>query len=83
AASSAKAIGSTATGIERSAACDLILHCNGDMTEMREIADAAPALSGEAARRAQAAERSIPVAVDPIAFAEEAAALDAALAAYA
>ncbi|MEO1311676.1 MAG: beta-N-acetylhexosaminidase, partial [Pseudomonadota bacterium] len=27
------------------AGCDLILHCNGDMTEMREIADAAPALS--------------------------------------
>ena len=37
------------------AGCDLVLHCSGDMAEMREVATAAPALAGEAARRAAAA----------------------------
>src|SRR5271170_3917158 len=45
---------------ERSAAaiaagCDMVLHCNGDLAEMRAVAAAVPALSGEAARRAAAA----------------------------
>jgi beta-N-acetylhexosaminidase len=38
-----------------SAGCDLALHCNGRMHEMRAVATEAPRLAGEAARRAQAA----------------------------
>ncbi len=38
-----------------SAGCDVVLHCNGNLAEMREIANVVPALAGEAARRADAA----------------------------
>jgi beta-N-acetylhexosaminidase len=38
-----------------SAGCDVILHCNGKLDEMREVAAAAPTLSGDAAARADAA----------------------------
>ena len=34
------------------AGCDLVLHCNGKMDEMRAVAAEAPELAGEAARRA-------------------------------
>ncbi|MFN9355352.1 MAG: beta-N-acetylhexosaminidase [Alphaproteobacteria bacterium] len=37
------------------AGCDMILHCTRNMDEMREIADAAPMLSGKALERAQRA----------------------------
>ncbi|MFK8251484.1 beta-N-acetylhexosaminidase [Ancylobacter terrae] len=37
------------------AGCDLVLHCNGDMAEMAEVAAAAPLLEGEAARRCASA----------------------------
>jgi beta-N-acetylhexosaminidase len=37
------------------AGCDMILHCNGKMPEMRAVAEAAPMLAGEGARRAAAA----------------------------
>lgn len=37
------------------AGCDLVLHCNGKMDEMEPIAAAAPRLSGDALRRANAA----------------------------
>ena len=37
------------------AGCDVILHCNGDPSEMAEVASAAPELTGGAARRAEAA----------------------------
>ncbi len=37
------------------AGCDLALHCNGDLDEMREIAQASPRLSGDAERRCFAA----------------------------
>ncbi|MES1156091.1 MAG: glycoside hydrolase family 3 N-terminal domain-containing protein, partial [Pseudorhodoplanes sp.] len=37
------------------AGCDVVLHCNGDMAEMTEVAEASPVLAGEAARRADAA----------------------------
>ena len=37
------------------AGCDLVLHCNGDLGEMREVAGAAPALSGAALDRTQRA----------------------------
>ncbi len=35
------------------AGCDVVLHCNGLMEEMRAVAGAAPVLSGEALRRAR------------------------------
>jgi len=37
------------------AGCDMVLHCNGELAEMRAVATAVPALAGEAARRAAAA----------------------------
>jgi beta-N-acetylhexosaminidase len=37
------------------AGCDMALHCNGDLREMEAVAEAAPELAGEAARRAAAA----------------------------
>ena len=37
------------------AGCDVVLHCNGDLAEMREVAGVAPELGGAAARRADAA----------------------------
>lgn len=37
------------------AGCDMALHCNGNMDEMLQVAAAAPLLSGDAARRAEAA----------------------------
>jgi beta-N-acetylhexosaminidase len=37
------------------AGCDMVLHCNGKLDEMRAVAAEAPELSGEAARRASAA----------------------------
>ncbi|MEM8699728.1 MAG: glycoside hydrolase family 3 N-terminal domain-containing protein, partial [Pseudomonadota bacterium] len=51
------------------AGCDLILHCNGEMAEMVEIASVAPHLSGEAVQRsdrALALRRSVDA--DPIAL---------------
>jgi len=61
------------------AGCDLALHCNGEMAEMRAVAAATPALAGQAARRARSALRSIGV-VEPLdrdaASAEFAALLD-------
>ena len=38
------------------AGCDLVLHCNGDLAEMREVAAHCRPLDGEASRRAQRAE---------------------------
>ena len=37
------------------AGCDMVLHCNGTLEQMREVAAAAPRLDGEAAKRADAA----------------------------
>lgn len=36
------------------AGCDIALHCNGVMDEMRDVADAVPSLAGESSRRADA-----------------------------
>jgi beta-N-acetylhexosaminidase len=33
----------------------MVLHCNGDLAEMRQVAGEAPELSGEALKRAQRA----------------------------
>jgi len=38
-----------------SAGCDIVMHCNGRLTEMIELAHAAPALDGVALKRAEAA----------------------------
>jgi beta-N-acetylhexosaminidase len=37
------------------AGCDVVLHCNGKLDEMRDVADSVPLLAGEAVRRADAA----------------------------
>jgi beta-N-acetylhexosaminidase len=37
------------------AGCDVVLHCNGDLAEMTQVAGHAPTLVGEAAQRAEAA----------------------------
>jgi beta-N-acetylhexosaminidase len=37
------------------AGCDVVLHCNGDLAEMSQVAGAAPELIGAAAKRADAA----------------------------
>ena len=37
------------------AGCDVVLHCNGDLAEMCEVAGVAPELTGAAAGRAEAA----------------------------
>jgi beta-N-acetylhexosaminidase len=37
------------------AGCDLVLHCNGNLDEMRAVAGASPMLDGEAAARAERA----------------------------
>ena len=59
------------------AGCDLVLHCNGKMDEMRQVAGEAPELSGDAARRAGAAlaARKKPSAIDLAAARREFAAM--------
>lgn len=37
------------------AGCDVVLHCNGKMDEMRQVATVAPELTGDAGKRAQRA----------------------------
>ena len=48
------------------AGCDLVLHCNGKMDEMRQVAAEAPELSGESLQRAERAlhARRKPSALD-------------------
>src|SRR5207253_3615299 len=49
------------------AGCDMVLHCNGKLDEMREVAAETPELSGEAlerAKRALAARKKTPQAFD-------------------
>ncbi|MGH6725727.1 MAG: beta-N-acetylhexosaminidase [Pseudolabrys sp.] len=48
------------------AGCDLVLHCNGSLTEMAAVAGEAPMLAGPAAKRAEAAlaQRTAPEAFD-------------------
>jgi beta-N-acetylhexosaminidase len=59
------------------AGCDLILHCNRNMDEMREIADATPVLSGKALVRCERALTGLKPA-RPFAIAEAQARVDAA-----
>lgn len=55
------------------AGCDMVLHCNGDSTEMEAVAAAAGAMSADAARRAEAALgwRRAPDAIDIAALEDE------------
>jgi beta-N-acetylhexosaminidase len=48
------------------AGCDVVLHCNGILSEMIEVAGEAPTLAGDAARRAEAAlaARQLPAPLD-------------------
>jgi beta-N-acetylhexosaminidase len=43
------------SGAALAAGCDVVLHCNGDLREMREVASVVPELSGDALTRADAA----------------------------
>ncbi|MET0606517.1 MAG: beta-N-acetylhexosaminidase [Beijerinckiaceae bacterium] len=65
------------------AGCDMLLHCNGDMAEMKAVASAAPRLAGSAGRRAKAALARIRHAPEPLDVVEAHARFDAALAALA
>jgi beta-N-acetylhexosaminidase len=51
-----------------SAGCDLVLHCNGRLDEMREVAAETPELSGRALERAERAlaSRKAPLPFDRI-----------------
>ena len=51
------------------AGCDIVLYCKGDIAEMNEVAEASPALEGEAARRADAA-LALRKRIEPIDLAE-------------
>ncbi len=64
-------VGESAAGA-LAAGCDLALHCNGDMGEMREVAAAAPRLEGRSAERAAAALALIatPAGADLVALAD-------------
>jgi beta-N-acetylhexosaminidase len=55
---SMKALAGTMSGRTQSAfsaGCDLALHCNGEMAEMKSVASATPHLAGDALRRCDAA----------------------------
>ncbi len=58
----------------------MALHCNGVMEEMAEVAEAAPILSGDALRRADAALQRIRHEPEPLDPVDARARLDAALA---
>ncbi len=60
------------------AGCDVVLHCNGDMTEMRAVIDGTGELSGRAAERARAALSRIPGTPEPLDLSEALARFDAA-----
>jgi beta-N-acetylhexosaminidase len=53
--------GSMADRVSRAidAGCDMALHCNGELTEMRAVAEAAGELKGRAMRRAKAALKQL------------------------
>jgi beta-N-acetylhexosaminidase len=79
---SMKALSGTLTErAERSlkAGCDVILHCNGDLDEMRQVAEGTGKLKGEARRRAEAALNRIVHTPEPLDVAEARARLEAAL----
>ena len=52
------------------AGCDIVLHCNGRLEEMTEIAPACPPLAGEAERRAKTALDLLNLPVETVDVAE-------------
>ena len=62
----------------RAAGCDVVLHCNGDMAEMKAVIAGAGQLGGRGLRRAQAALARLPKSVEPFDAAEGRARFDAA-----
>ena len=62
----------------RAAGCDVVLHCNGAMAEMKAVADGAGALKGRAAARAAAALARLARTPEPFDAAEGRARFDAA-----
>src|SRR5260370_18515040 len=69
---SMKAVGGSIGGRTRAiiaAGCDMVLHCNGKLDEMREVAAETPELSGKALERARRAlaSRNPPHAFDRLA----------------
>jgi len=62
------------------AGCDVVLHCNGEMAEMRAVVEGAGELSGRAAERARAALSRIPGAAEPLDHADALARFEAAFA---
>lgn len=61
------------------AGCDVILHCNGDLGEMRQVAEGTGKLKGEARRRAEASLNRIVHTPEPLDVVEARARLEAAL----
>ncbi|NWE52394.1 beta-N-acetylhexosaminidase [Brevundimonas sp. P7753] len=79
---SMKALSGTLTQrVEQSlkAGCDVVLHCNGDLDEMRQVAEGTGKLKGEARRRAEAALNRIVHTPEPLDVAEARTRLEAAL----
>lgn len=62
------------------AGCDVVLHCNGDMDEMKAVIGGTRDLSGPAARRAKAALRRLAKVSEPFDLEEARARFDAAFA---
>ncbi|MDP3852239.1 beta-N-acetylhexosaminidase [Phenylobacterium sp.] len=60
------------------AGCDVVLHCNGDMAEMKQVVAGTRALSGQALRRAKAAMGRIARTPEPFDVKEALARFDAA-----
>jgi beta-N-acetylhexosaminidase len=60
------------------AGCDVVLHCNGDMAEMRAVMAGTKVLAGRAKARAAAALARLPRTVEPFDAAEARARFDAA-----
>ena len=48
------------------AGCDVVLHCNGELKEMRQVAEGVGRLKGKAAKRAEAALARIVREVEPL-----------------
>ena len=62
----------------RAAGCDVVLHCNGDMAEMKAVVKGAGELKGKAAQRARAALARIARTPEPFNASEARARFDAA-----